>query len=119
MGHRGTCGGFDGVRSRASFRRFKTTQMSVINEMPPITPQAHFISGPDLGLISHQAGYHEQGRGEHSQQRRCHLWSGHGDRLQAGGHAPVPAENPCHQSLTRAGTRRPQNAAESGDRPCR
>jgi hypothetical protein len=52
-GHSRTCACFDEVRSRASFRRFERTQMSMINEMPPIAPQAHFISDPDLGLISH------------------------------------------------------------------
>jgi hypothetical protein len=52
-GHCGTCGGFDGVRARARFRRLKTTPVSVINETTPIVPQAHFISGPAVGSNCH------------------------------------------------------------------
>jgi hypothetical protein len=52
-GHCDGFGVFDAVRARLSLRRFNKTQMSPINEMAPIAPQAHFSSGPAFGLVSH------------------------------------------------------------------
>jgi hypothetical protein len=93
MVHCGAFGGFGGVCARSSFRRFKTTQMSAINEMAPITPQAHFSSGPDFGLISHtRLVTTPPGKEEHTPQRRCHLWSGHEGSLHAGGGDSVSTE---------------------------